>query len=144
MVFSRFDDDAWLRVLQRRLTTLAGFPLRQAEPFAVLRYGPGEQYLPHRDYLNPAVEAHEFAAEAPGQRLRTVFSYLNDVDAGGGTSFPVFGIDIAPRRGRVVLFDNVGPDGRPDADTLHAGLPVERGEKWLGTLWLRERPLRAF
>jgi hypothetical protein len=44
----------------------------------------------------------------------------------------------------VVLFDNVGPDGRPDADTLHAGLPVERGEKWLGTLWLRERPLRAF
>lgn len=144
MAFSRFDDDAWLRVLQRRLTTLAGYPLSHAEPFAVLRYGPGEQYLPHRDYLNPAVEAHEFAPEAPGQRLRTAFSYLNDVEAGGGTAFPVFGIDIEPRRGRVVLFDNMKPDGRPDPDTLHAGSPVERGEKWLGTLWLRERALRTF
>lgn len=144
MAFSRFDDDVWLRVLQRRLTTLAGFPLSHAEPFAVLRYGPGDQYLPHRDYLNPAVEAHEFTPEAPGQRLRTAFSYLNDVDAGGATEFPVFDIAIEPRRGRVVMFDNIKPGGQPDVDTLHAGRPVERGEKWLGTLWLRERALRAF
>jgi hypothetical protein len=35
-------------------------------------------------------------------------------------------------------------DGRPDPDTLHAGVPVERGEKWLATLWLRQRRYRDF
>jgi prolyl 4-hydroxylase len=25
---------------------------------------------------------------------------------------------------------------------LHAGLPVRRGEKWIATKWLRERPYR--
>jgi hypothetical protein len=33
-------------------------------------------------------------------------------------------------------------DGTLDEDTLHAGLPVERGEKWIATKWLRERPYR--
>ena len=38
---------------------------------------------------------------------------------------------------------NVKPDGSPDADTLHAGMPVGQGRKWLATLWMRARPLRA-
>jgi hypothetical protein len=43
-----------------------------------------------------------------------------------------------------VIFDNLAPDGQPDPRTLHAGLPVREGEKWLATLWLRERRYRAF
>lgn len=140
MTFTADDDDFWLRQLQRRLAALTGMPFAQAEPLAVLRYARGEEYRPHRDYLrDPA----ELAADAPGQRLRTVFVYLSDVAAGGETDFPLLGVRIAPRRGRVVLFDNVGADGSPDPDTLHAGLPVERGRKWLATLWMRERSLRT-
>lgn len=140
MTFAADDDDFWLRQLQRRLAALTGLPLAQAEPLAVLRYARGEEYRPHRDYLrDPA----ELAADAPGQRLRTVFAYLSDVAAGGETDFPLLGVRIAPRRGRVVMFDNVDADGTPDPDTLHAGLPVERGRKWLATLWMRERPLRT-
>ncbi len=140
MTFAADDDDFWLRLLQRRLAALTGLPLAQAEPLAVLRYARGEEYRPHRDYLrDPA----ELAADAPGQRLRTVFVYLSDVAAGGETDFPLLGVRIAPRRGRVVMFDNVAADGTPDPATLHAGLPVERGRKWLATLWMRERPLRT-
>ncbi len=140
MTFAADDDDFWLRQLQRRLAALTGLPLAQAEPLAVLRYARGEEYRPHRDFLrDPA----ELAADAPGQRLRTVFAYLSDVAAGGETDFPLLGVRIAPRRGRVVMFDNVDADGTPDPDTLHAGLPVERGRKWLATLWMRERPLRT-
>ena len=29
-----------------------------------------------------------------------------------------------------------------DTSSLHGGLPVVRGEKWIATKWLRERPLR--
>ena len=142
MTFAADDDgDFWLRVLQRRLATIAAMPLRRAEPLAVLRYARGEEYRPHRDYLrDPAA----LASDAPGQRLRTVFVYLSDVAAGGATDFPLLGVRIAPRRGRVVVFDNIDGDGQPDPDTLHAGMPVEQGRKFLATLWLRERDVRAW
>ena len=141
MTFAADDSDFWLRQLQRRLAALTDMPLASAEPLAVLRYANGEEYRPHRDYLrDPA----ELAADAPGQRLRTVFCYLTDVDAGGATDFPLLGVRVEPRRGRVVMFDNVGADGAPDADTLHAGMPVIRGRKWLATLWMRERATRAW
>ena len=141
MTFEREDDDFWLRVLQRRLAALTGMPLAHAEPLAVLRYAKGEEYRPHRDYLrDPA----ELAPDAPGQRVRTVFCYLSDVGAGGATDFPLLGVRIEPRRGRVVMFDNVDAAGAPDPDTLHAGMPVIRGRKWLATLWMRERAVRAW
>ena len=32
--------------------------------------------------------------------------------------------------------------GAAAAKMLHAGLPVQRGEKWIATKWLREKPYR--
>ncbi|MCC7247295.1 MAG: 2OG-Fe(II) oxygenase superfamily protein, partial [Lysobacter sp.] len=41
-------------------------------------------------------------------------------------------------------FDDAHPEGRLDPDSLHAGLPVIAGEKWLATLWIRQRRYRDF
>ena len=73
-----------------------------------------------------------------GNRTRTVCVYLNAVEAGGATTFPVPGLSIDPLPGRAVVFDNLTHDGSPDPDSLHAGTPVEAGEKWLATLWIRQ------
>lgn len=143
MAFPGHDGDLWLRQMQRRLAMLAGIPFLHAERLAVLRYDVGEEYRPHRDYLR-GDDLAELRPERAGQRVTTAFCYLNDVQAGGDTNFPVLGTRITPQRGRVVVFDNVLADGLPDPSTLHAGCPVERGEKWLATLWFRERPLREF
>lgn len=143
MAFPGHDGDIWLRQLQRRLAVLAGQPFIHAERLAVLRYGVGDEYRPHRDYLR-GDDLAELRQDRPGQRVTTAFCYLNEVDSGGETDFPLLQTRISPRRGRVVLFDNVRADGLPDPDTLHAGRPVERGEKWLATLWFRQRPLRTF
>jgi len=135
-------EDVALRVVQLRLARAARVELVQAEHLVVLRYGPGEQYHPHRDYLPPdAVMQNRPQA---GNRARTICTYLNDVDAGGETVFPHAGVSVAPVAGRAVVFDNLHPDGRPDPESLHAGLPVTRGEKWLATLWLRERRYRPY
>ena len=56
----------------------------------------------------------------------------------------LLGVRIRPARGRVVHFHNLHADGSPDERTLHAGLPVERGAKWLGTMWTRQRRLRDY
>ena len=135
-------EDLALRMVQLRLASAAGMELVNAEHLVVLRYAPGEQYRPHRDYLPPG----EMAQHRPesGNRTRTFCTYLNAVEAGGETEFPVAGLSVAPSPGRAVVFDNLHPDGRPDPDSLHAGLPVTRGEKWLATLWLRERGYREY
>ncbi|GHA72068.1 2OG-Fe(II) oxygenase [Cognatilysobacter bugurensis] len=135
-------EDLALRAVQLRIARAARMELVHAEQLIVLRYAPGEEYRPHRDYLNPA----SLAADRPhaGNRTRTICVYLNDVEAGGATEFPAAGVRVEPRAGCAVMFDNLDADGRPNADSLHAGLPVERGEKWLATLWLRERRYRSY
>jgi len=135
-------EDPALRLVQARMARAAGLPLAHAEPLIVLRYEPGQEYRPHRDYLGPEAIARD-RPEA-GNRLRSLCVYLNDVDAGGATEFQRAGLRVEPRAGDAVLFDNLLPDGSPDTESLHAGLPVERGVKWLATLWFRERAYRYF
>ncbi|MDQ3289504.1 MAG: 2OG-Fe(II) oxygenase [Pseudomonadota bacterium] len=130
------------RVVQLRMAAAAKLELVHAEPLTVLRYQPGEQYRPHRDYAAPS--AIERDNPAAGNRRRTICAYLNDVEAGGETEFPIAGITVAPVPGRAIVFDNLHPDGHPDPNSLHAGLPVKQGEKWLATLWMRERPYRMY
>lgn len=136
-------EDFSLRWVQLQLAHAAEIELEHAEQLIVLRYQPGQEYRPHRDYLPPgAIEADRPQA---GNRRRSICTYLNHVEAGGETEFPLANnLRIAPAPGRAVVFDNLKPDGSPDVDSLHAGLPVLRGEKWLATLWLRERPYRAY
>ncbi len=141
MHFEAFQEDFWLRVMQLRLCRHFGSPLAACEPLALLRYQPGEEYRPHRDYLPPARLAMA-DGQIGGQRLYTAFVYLSDVEAGGETDFPELGVRISPKAGRAVLFHNTLADAAPDPRTLHAGLPVAAGDKWLATLWIRERDVR--
>lgn len=135
-------EDFALRLVQLRIAAAAGMDLVHAEQLIVLRYEPGQEYRPHRDDL-PA-EAIARDRPAAGNRMRTICAYLNTPAEGGATEFPEAGVRVEPRAGRAVVFDSLDAEGRPDPASLHAGLPVERGEKWLATLWLRERPYRAY
>ncbi|MCL1502533.1 2OG-Fe(II) oxygenase [Xanthomonas nasturtii] len=133
-------EDFAARAAQARLAACAQLPLAHAEPLSVLCYAPGEQYRAHRDYLPPGTIAAD--RPAAGNRQRTVCVYLNDVVTGGATDFPLAGVRVQPRAGALVCFDNLHADGRPDAASLHAGLPVTDGSKWLGTLWFRQQRYR--
>lgn len=136
-----------VRLVQWRMAAAAGLELVEAEPLIVLRYAPGQEYKPHRDYLPPASIARD--GPQAGNRRRTICVYLNPVLAGGATAFPAAGLQVEPLPGRAVVFDNMtydaaSPQGRPDPDSLHAGTPVEAGEKWLATLWIRQGRYRAW
>ena len=69
--------------------------------------------------------------------------YLNDVEAGGQTAFPRAlsgngseALVLRPRKGSAVLFYNLLEDGNADNLTLHAALPVIKGEKYLANFWI--------
>ena len=140
--FDPIMENTALRVAQLRMASAAGIDLPNAEQLTVLRYLPGQQYRPHRDYLPTGTL--QMDRPHAGNRVRSICVYLNPVEAGGATEFPVPGLRIDPLPGRAVIFDNLTPTGGPDPDSLHAGTPVEAGEKWLATLWIRQGRYRHF
>src|SRR3546814_1859419 len=73
-----------------------------------------------------------------GQRTWTAMIYLNDVAEGGATWFPTAGIRVAPKRGLLLAWNNMKPDGTPNEMTLHEGMPVEKGVKYIITKWRSE------
>ncbi len=133
--------DLAIRLIERKIANVAGRTLMNAEPLGVLHYAVAEEYKPHRDYLH---DPSLMGPGTPGQRLSTAFCYLNDVQMGGETEFLHWARRVTPQCGRVVLFDNCLEDGTPIPDSVHASLPVLAGEKWLATLWFRQRQARPW
>jgi prolyl 4-hydroxylase len=67
--------------------------------------------------------------------------YLNRPEDGGATRFKEIGKTIQPETGKLILWNNLLPDGMPNGATLHQGMKVRRGTKYVLTQWFRERPL---
>jgi prolyl 4-hydroxylase len=129
--------------IEARIAAVTGVPAEHGEGLQILNYKPGGEYQPHFDYFNPRRPGEARQLSVGGQRIATVVIYLNTPEAGGATAFPRVGLEVAPVKGNAVYFSYLLPDGTLDERTLHAGLPVASGEKWIATKWLRERPYRS-
>jgi prolyl 4-hydroxylase len=125
--------------IEQRLATLLGVPVNHGEGLQILHYLPGQEYEPHYDWFDPEQPGYAAITVTGGQRIASVVMYLNTPAQGGGTAFPEIGLTVTARRGSAVYFAYEGGD----RSSLHAGLPVLRGEKWIATKWLRERPYKA-
>jgi prolyl 4-hydroxylase len=122
---------------EARIAALLGWPLENGEGLQILRYRPGAEYKPHYDYFDPAEAGTPSILKRGGQRVGSLVCYLNSPEQGGATVFPEAGLDVAPIRGNAVFFSYDRP--HPSTQTLHGGAPVEAGEKWVATKWMRER-----
>jgi prolyl 4-hydroxylase len=101
----------------------------------VVRYRPGAEFTPHYDFFCPKV--YSDVIRRSGQRVATVLVYLNTPPCGGATTFPDAEIEFVPQQGNALLFSY--PRAAPDSLTLHAGVPVGSGEKWIGTFFLVDK-----
>ncbi|HEX8261767.1 MAG TPA: 2OG-Fe(II) oxygenase [Allosphingosinicella sp.] len=128
-MFGVFAEDLAVNAINRRIAALSGTAPAQGESLQVLRYRPGGQYKPHMDGL-PA---------EPNQRILTVLVYLSDDYEGGETRFERTGLAFRGKAGDALLFRNANAEGRPDPMSLHAGLPVAKGVKYLASRWIRAR-----
>jgi prolyl 4-hydroxylase len=129
-------DNAFIGMLDQRAAELCNWPIERGESYQVMRYQEGEQYKPHFDFFMPRAEA---SPPGPGgQRVATLLIYLQAPEQGGGTVFPEIGMEIQPTAGSAIFFSY--PNLFYARNTLHAGLPVIAGEKWIATKWFREGP----
>ncbi|WP_454752456.1 2OG-Fe(II) oxygenase [Cupriavidus necator] len=136
-------EHALISRIEARIAAVTGVPAEHGEGLQILNYKPGGEYQPHFDYFNPQRPGEARQLSVGGQRIATLVIYLNTPEAGGATAFPRVRLEVAPVKGNAVYFSYLLPDGKLDDRTLHAGLPVASGEKWIATKWLRERPYRS-
>jgi prolyl 4-hydroxylase len=128
--------------VERRIADLLGLDLGASEPLQGQRYEPGQEFRPHTDTFEPGGYDHLVHTAATGQRTWTAMVYLNAPEDGGATRFKTGGKTIRPETGKLVTWNNLLPDGRPNPATLHQGMKVRRGVKYVLTKWFRERPGR--
>lgn len=126
--------------LEARLLALNAIDPAHGEPVQGQRYAEGQEFKPHCDYFNPDGQDWEKYCSVAGQRTWTFMIYLNAVEAGGGTRFKCIDKTVQPEPGKLLCWNNRRPDGSPNPNTLHHGMKVRKGTKYVITKWYRERP----
>ena len=131
--------DPFILKIQRRIDRLLGINPTYGETIQGQRYHEGQQFKAHTDWFPPGTAYWEQEKNRFGQRSFTAMAYLNAVEGGGATSFPQLGMAIVPRPGMLLIWNNADPEGNPNPWTIHAGMPVVRGVKYIITKWYRSR-----
>mmetsp|Transcript_6050 Transcript_6050/g.9619 ORF Transcript_6050/g.9619 Transcript_6050/m.9619 type:complete len:190 (+) Transcript_6050:1-570(+) len=144
--------------IEQHCSKLLHVPIENQEQIQVLRYESTQQYDSHWDYFDPSLyEGTEMAQKIRGgrNRLATLFWYMSDVDEGGWTYFPRsgklknpssyklkrvedcnVGLKVEPKKGAVILFYSMTPNGKVDPLSLHGACPVgENNTKWGANIW---------
>ena len=148
---SRTSENCWIEhdaneivhEVSKRFSILVQMPIRNAEQYQLVYYKRGTEYKPHFDSFDFETEDGKKNWEPGGQRMITVIAYLNDVEEGGETGFPELGINVPPKKGDALVFHNTLQEDaaaypRINPRSLHGGMPVINGEKWMVNLWFRE------
>ena len=135
-------DEPAVRELEARLFALNRIDPAHGEPVQGQRYAVGQEFKAHTDYFEPDGPDWQRYCSVAGQRTWTFMVYLNEVEAGGGTRFGVARKIVQPETGKLLAWNNRRPDGRPNPNTLHHGMKVRKGVKYVITKWYREREWR--
>ncbi|WP_019516834.1 prolyl hydroxylase family protein [Sphingomonas sp. Mn802worker] len=122
------------------LAALTGLDPFHGEPLQGQRYAVGQEFKAHTDYFEPnGVDFARYCSVA-GNRTWTAMVYLNEPEAGGATRFKAVDKTIQPETGKLVCWNNHRPDGSLNPATIHHGMKVRAGTKYVITKWYRERP----
>ena len=124
------------------IAALLGLDPAYGEPLQGQRYAIGQEFKAHTDYFEPDGPDYARFCDAWGQRTWTAMIYLNAPTAGGATRFVKAGKTVHPEAGKLLAWNNRRPDGGVNGETLHHGMKVRAGVKYVVTKWYRERPCR--
>jgi len=115
-----------------KASNLSGYPISNIEILQVLKYEHSEYYKPHWDYFNfPPTWI-----TTTNDRVATMIVYLNDDFTGGSTNFPELNINVSPKKGSALFF-RYDYSEEIKKLTLHSGMPVTVGTKYIATVWIR-------
>jgi prolyl 4-hydroxylase len=134
------DSDPFVAAINAKLAAFSGLDSAHGEPLQGQRYAVGQEFKAHTDYFEPNGLDYETYCGRSGNRTWTLMVYLNEPQAGGATRFTQVGKTIQPETGKLLAWSNRLPDGGFNPATIHHGMKVRAGTKYVITKWYRERP----
>jgi prolyl 4-hydroxylase len=138
-----FEENELTEKIKNIVNKETGLPIENQENIHIVKYNIGGEYKSHHDFFHPNTDYYESSMGNAGQRVYSCIFYLNDNFIGGGTEFTNKNIKINPKIGRLLIWRNLYESGKLDYDSMHAGLPVEEGEKWIAIVWVRENSFKS-
>ena len=132
--------DPLVDAVERRIADFTGLDPVFGEPLQGQRYAVGQEFKGHTDYFEPDGADFQRFCGIAGNRTWTVMIYLNAPAAGGATRFRAIDKIVQPETGKLLAWNNRRPDGSLNPATLHQGMKVRDGVKYVITKWFRERP----
>jgi prolyl 4-hydroxylase len=132
--------DPLVAELERAILGFCDLDPAHGEPIQGQRYAVGQEFKPHTDYFEPKGADFQRFCSVAGNRTWTVMIYLNEPEAGGATRFKAVDKLVRPETGKLLAWNNLRADGTPNPATLHHGMKVRAGTKYVITKWFRERP----
>jgi len=133
------ESDPFVAAINAKLAAYSGIDPAQGEQLQGQRYAVGQEFKAHTDYFEPGGMDYERYCGRSGNRTWTLMVYLNEPAAGGATRFTKADKMIQPETGKLVAWNNRLPDGTMNPATIHHGMKVRSGVKYIITKWYRER-----
>lgn len=124
---------------QKKIEELTGISSNHYEYPHVVEYDIGGQYKKHHDFFHPGTDYYHRCMAEGGQRTHTCILYLNDDFTGGETKFYDLNLKVKPKKGSLCYWRNIDESGEINYDSLHAGLPVTSGKKYILISWIRQK-----
>ena len=132
--------DNFVAEIDAKICTFADIEAKFGEPLQGQRYAVGQEFKAHTDFFDPGGQDFQKYCSISGQRSWTFMIYLNEPTAGGATRFTHFKKSFIPETGTMLCWNNRNSDGSVNNWTLHHGMKVRSGTKYVITKWYRENP----
>lgn len=126
--------------IEEKIVRFMGIAKQNGETIQGQRYSVGQQFKPHHDWFYADQDYWKTEKDQGGQRIWTAMVFLNDTQTGGATRFKKLGKMFHAEKGKLLCWNNLDANGEPNTWTLHQGMKVREGVKYIITKWFRELP----
>lgn len=123
--------------VNNKIHNFMNIPIGLGEGLQGQKYDINEEYKEHTDYFEIDNDSNQDYLKNGGQRTWTVMIYLNNVAQGGETQFILIDKIFTPKKGMAIIWNNLKNNDVPNPYSLHCGLPIIEGTKYIITKWFR-------
>jgi len=132
-------EDNVIKNIVQKVCNIGNYKFENVEDLQVVKYEPNGYYNEHHDSCCDDSDSCKNFIKRGGNRVLTMVIYLNDGFEGGSTRFINLDKNIKPEKHSGILFFPMNKKGdKCHTNSLHAGLPITSGEKYIANVWIRE------
>lgn len=124
-------------ILATAIAKYTRVPYTHIEAIDIYNYEEGRYLDLHHDYPYDPRQIHYY--KYGGDRVGTGIFYFNDDFEGGETYFPKLDVEIKPKAGSLLYFEQ-GYDEETNWSTIHESKVITKGCKWIASCFFSDRP----